>query len=121
MWGSPRGGSSPLFGTQQNQGAARIIALRAALSIPRWNTGRTLRDYTAFIPSLIHILCFLPCFLSLRELSMAIIEQRTSQDGKCVYRVKVRRKGAPPLTAMFPRLTDAKKWIRVTVRLEQSR
>ena len=40
---------------------------------------------------------------------MAIIEQRTSQDGKSVYRVKVRRKGAPPLTATFPRLTDAKR------------
>jgi len=43
---------------------------------------------------------------------MAIIEQRTSQDGKSVYRVKVRRKGAPPLTATFPRLTDAKNGYR---------
>ena len=52
---------------------------------------------------------------------MAIIEQRTSQDGKSVYRVKVRRKGAPPLTATFHRLTDAKKWVQVTVSSEQSR
>jgi hypothetical protein len=52
---------------------------------------------------------------------MAIIEQRTSQDRKSVYRVKVRRKGAPPLTATFPRLTDAKKWAQVTVSIEQSR
>ena len=52
---------------------------------------------------------------------MAIIEQRTSQDRKSVYRVKVRRQGAPPLTATFPRLTDAKKWVQVTVSIEQSR
>jgi hypothetical protein len=45
---------------------------------------------------------------------MATIEQRTSQDGKSMYRVKVRRKGAPPLTATFPRLTDAKKWAQIT-------
>jgi len=45
---------------------------------------------------------------------MATIEQRTSQDGKPVYRVKIRRKGAPPLTATFHRLTDAKKWAQVT-------
>ena len=45
---------------------------------------------------------------------MATIEQRTSQDGKPVYRVKIRRKGAPPLTATFGRLTDAKKWAQIT-------
>lgn len=45
---------------------------------------------------------------------MATIEQRTTEDGKIVYRVKVRRKGAPPQTATFHRLTDAKKWAHVT-------
>jgi integrase len=45
---------------------------------------------------------------------MATIEKRTSQDGKPVYRVKIRRKGAPPLTATLPRLTDAKRWAQVT-------
>ena len=45
---------------------------------------------------------------------MATIEQRTTQDGKIVYRVKVRRKGASLQTATFNRLTDAKKWAQVT-------
>ena len=45
---------------------------------------------------------------------MATIEQRTGKDGQLVYRVKVRRKGAPPLTATFPRLTEAKKWAQIT-------
>ena len=45
---------------------------------------------------------------------MATIEQRTNQDGKPVYRVKVRRKGTPSLTATFLRLTDAKKWVQIT-------
>src|SRR6266699_2358183 len=45
---------------------------------------------------------------------MATIEQRTGKDGQLVYRVKVRRKGAPPLTATFHRLTDARKWAQVT-------
>ena len=44
---------------------------------------------------------------------MATIEQHTS-DGKPVYRVKIRRKGAPLLTATFHRLTDAKKWAQIT-------
>ena len=45
---------------------------------------------------------------------MATIEQRSTQDGKPIYRVKVRRKGAPQLTATFLRLTDTKKWAQVT-------
>jgi integrase len=45
---------------------------------------------------------------------MATIEQRATKDGSTMYRVKVRRKGAPPLTATFPRLTDARKWAQVT-------
>jgi integrase len=45
---------------------------------------------------------------------MATIEQRTGRDGQQVYRVKVRRKGAPLLTATFPRLNEAKKWAQIT-------
>jgi len=40
---------------------------------------------------------------------MAIIERR-----KGTYRVKVRRQGAPPLTATFARLAEAKKWAQMT-------
>jgi integrase len=40
---------------------------------------------------------------------MATIERR-----KGVYRVKVRRKGAPSLTATFTHLAEAKKWAQVT-------
>jgi len=45
---------------------------------------------------------------------MATIERRSTNDGKTVFRVKVRRKGAPALTATFPRLTEARKWAQVT-------
>lgn len=45
---------------------------------------------------------------------MATIEQRTTDAGKTVYRVKIRIKGTPPQTATFTRLTDAKKWIQNT-------
>jgi len=40
---------------------------------------------------------------------MATIERR-----KGAYRVKVRRKGAPSLTATFTHLAEAKKWAQVT-------
>ena len=40
---------------------------------------------------------------------MATIERRNG-----TYRVKVRRKGAPPLTATFTHLAEAKKWAQVT-------
>jgi hypothetical protein len=45
---------------------------------------------------------------------MATIEQRTGKDGQHVYRAKVRRKGAPPLSATFTKLSDARKWVQVT-------
>lgn len=45
---------------------------------------------------------------------MATIEQRTGKDGQHVYRVKVRRKGAAPLSATFSKLTEARKWVQVT-------
>ena len=44
---------------------------------------------------------------------MATIEQRRSKDGQQVYRVKVRRKGTPPLTATFSKISEAKKWAQV--------
>ena len=45
---------------------------------------------------------------------MATIEQRAGQDGKPVYRVKIRLKGRPPKTATFDRKTDAKQWAQKT-------
>ena len=45
---------------------------------------------------------------------MATIEHRISDDGKKAYRVKIRLKGYPPLTATFERLTDARKWSQQT-------
>jgi hypothetical protein len=48
-------------------------------------------------------------FRSMGDTKMATIEHRREK-----YRVKVRRKSAPPLTATFVRLTDAKKWARIT-------
>lgn len=45
---------------------------------------------------------------------MANIEKRTSKDGKIHYRALVRLKGAPPQSATFERLTDAKRWVQDT-------
>jgi len=45
---------------------------------------------------------------------MATIEKRTGQDGKIVYRVRVRRKGSALLTATFSTLSEAKKWSSMT-------
>jgi hypothetical protein len=45
---------------------------------------------------------------------MATFEKRTTRDGMTVWRVKVRRKGAPPQTATFSQLSEAKKWAQIT-------
>ena len=45
---------------------------------------------------------------------MATIEQRTGNDGKTTYPVKVRLKEYPYQTATFERLTDARKWAAST-------
>jgi integrase len=45
---------------------------------------------------------------------MATIVQRTSRNGQTSYRAQVRRKGAPPLSATFTKLADARKWVQVT-------
>jgi integrase len=45
---------------------------------------------------------------------MPTIEKRTKNDGKEVYRVKVRRRGYATQTATFARLTDARKWAQMT-------
>ena len=44
---------------------------------------------------------------------MATIERRTSH-GQNVYYVKVRRKGYPPQSATFHKLSDAKRWVQMT-------
>lgn len=41
---------------------------------------------------------------------MAAIEKRVSKNGQESYRVKIRLKGHPPVTASFERITDAKRW-----------
>ena len=45
---------------------------------------------------------------------MAVIEKRTTSDGKTHYRVKVRLKGYPPQTTTHERLADAKRWAQQT-------
>jgi hypothetical protein len=45
---------------------------------------------------------------------MATIVQRLSENGQTSYRAQVRRKGAPPLSATFTKLSDARKWVQVT-------
>ena len=45
---------------------------------------------------------------------MATIERRTGRDGQLVYRIKIRRKGHPPQTATFAKLSEARKWAQVT-------
>ena len=45
---------------------------------------------------------------------MATIVPRTSKDGKLTYLVRVRKKGVPPQTATFTKLSDARKWSQIT-------
>jgi integrase len=45
---------------------------------------------------------------------MATIVRRTSKNGQTSYRAQVRRKGTPPLSATFTKLSDARKWVQVT-------
>jgi len=45
---------------------------------------------------------------------MATIVRRPGKNGQQVYRVQVRRKRAPPLSATFTKLSDARKWVQVT-------
>ncbi|MBS3904657.1 MAG: site-specific integrase [Simkania sp.] len=45
---------------------------------------------------------------------MATIKNRTAKDGTPRYTAEIRLKGAPPQTATFKRLTDAKRWIQDT-------
>ena len=44
---------------------------------------------------------------------MATIERRTSH-GQNVYYVKIRRKGYPPQSATFHKLSDARRWAQMT-------
>ena len=45
---------------------------------------------------------------------MATIVRRTGKDGHTVYLVRVRRKGTPPQTATFQKLSEARKWAQIT-------
>ena len=45
---------------------------------------------------------------------MANIRKRITSKGEARYTATVRMKGAPPESATFPRLTDAKKWVQDT-------
>ena len=45
---------------------------------------------------------------------MAVIESRTSQSGAKSWRVKIRIKGNPQISATFKRRTDAKQWAAKT-------
>src|SRR5262249_47696939 len=55
------------------------------------------------------------------RITMAQITSRQAR-GKTVYGVRIRRKGAAPLTATFERLTDAKAWAtRMEARISENR
>lgn len=45
---------------------------------------------------------------------MATIQERVNASGDKSYRVQVRLRGAPPETATFSRITDARKWAQQT-------
>jgi hypothetical protein len=44
---------------------------------------------------------------------MATIVQRPGKNGQTNYRVQVRRKGAPPQSASFQTLAEARKWAKI--------
>jgi hypothetical protein len=48
------------------------------------------------------------------ESALPTIETRSNDDGKTVYRVKIRLKGAPAASATFHRHTDAVRWAEKT-------
>jgi hypothetical protein len=45
---------------------------------------------------------------------MATIVKRLGENGQVNYRVRVRRKGASPLSGTYTKLSDARMWIQVT-------
>ena len=45
---------------------------------------------------------------------MATIVRRIGKNGQTCYRAQVRRKGSPPLSATFTKLSDARKWVQTT-------
>ena len=44
---------------------------------------------------------------------MATIVRRPGKNGQVSYRVEVRRKGAPPQSASFQTLAEARKWAKI--------
>ncbi|NLI46349.1 MAG: tyrosine-type recombinase/integrase [Acidobacteria bacterium] len=53
---------------------------------------------------------------------MATIRKRASADGTITYQVQIRRKGHPPESCSFARLTDARKWaVTVEAAMVESR
>lgn len=53
---------------------------------------------------------------------MASIQQRKSPEGSISYRVQVRLRGFPPVSATFERRTDAKQWAKETeVKIKERR
>ena len=48
-----------------------------------------------------------------QETQTWLLVRRTTKQGQISY-AQVRRKGAPPLSATFTRLADAKKWVQIT-------
>lgn len=59
------------------------------------------------------LFCIVRLFIWGKEV-VAVIEKRTTKDGKDHYRVKVRLKGYPPQTSTHEKITDAKRWAQKT-------
>jgi hypothetical protein len=53
-------------------------------------------------------------YLTMGDTTMATFDQRIGTDGKTIYRVRVRRKGYATQTAIFSKLSEAKKWAQIT-------